>query len=279
MAHTPLQRIFEERVEDLVRAEGQGERARSLLAEVAAGRRSADLIPGRGVLVSGQGSEAHALAYAGVPPSEHELDWLAALLHVARLIDESEPPAHQDDVESIVPALPQARTQTGPADSEAPAPVLVLTAPAECLAELVERNRQACARARIQLELEVEPAVRDVRVPLSPSEFCHAVENLILNAREAQETCGEGGWVRVCARVCEVPLALRVVVEDGGPGLPDDVAAALAANDSEALPGNGLGLAITAGIVLGQQGELTAGSGALGGARLELSLPAVRVAR
>src|SRR5690349_17851598 len=60
---------------------------RDFLEEVAAGRKPHDFVPGRGVLIAGQSAGALALTYAGSPESEFDLDLLAGLLHVARLVD------------------------------------------------------------------------------------------------------------------------------------------------------------------------------------------------
>lgn len=310
MGSTRLQQALEERVEELVHAAGPGERARSLLTsvasrpwvqacalwrrqpnaggwtsilsrgaegllpdavqleEVATGRQSPDLIPGRTILVSGRGGDLHALAFAGIPDSEHELDWLAALLHVARLLDQGEP---QDRGEELVAALPSPRPESSTSHVAAGACCVE-----RALSELIAAERPACERASIQLELELAPSVDGVQVPLSAAEFRDALRNLLVNAREAQECDPSRGWIRVQASCSGEPPLLHVVVDDAGPGLPQHVQSALEARDPEALPGHGLGLAISSGIALGAGGALWPGTSPRGGARLELRLPTLR---
>lgn len=312
MASARFQPAFEERVEELVHAPGQGARARSLLAcvasrpwveacalwrrragsggwacilsrgadellpdaleleEVSSGRRSPDLIPGRFILVSGRGEDVHALALAGATPAELETDWMAALLHVVRLLDQSDP---QDQGEELVPALPSSNAQPG---SGAPGPLVASVT--EILVDLIEHERPACARARIELELALDSSVADVNVPIPAGELRQAVHNLIVNAREAQEFSAERGWIRVEASTSEGPRQLVVAVEDEGPGLPQHVQSALSAHEPDALPGNGLGLAISAGIALGAGGDLRPGRSSRGGARLALHIPLTRPA-
>jgi signal transduction histidine kinase len=72
--------------------------------------------------------------------------------------------------------------------------------------------------------------------------------------------------------------ATLIVVEDDGPGIPDDaVGAALVRGGrlDEAQPGTGLGLAIVSDIVEAYGGSLTLGRSSLGGLRATIRLPVV----
>ena len=232
------------------------------LAEVAAGRASADLLPGRGVLLSGQSTGALALTYAGTPASEFELDLLAGLLHVARLVDSAEALDSSQRVETFVPALPRA------SESSECQPALLL----ESLARVESEH---CSRQRIAFRLELQAGLEGCRVALPSSEFARAVRNLVSNAREAMDSQQQGGRIAVALqRSGEEELVLAV--EDSGPGLPQEVSAALRGDDPDELPGPGLGLAVTWGIALSAGGCLRVARSSERGTRIEFALPLTR---
>ncbi|MEO0682042.1 MAG: sensor histidine kinase, partial [Pseudomonadota bacterium] len=96
--------------------------------------------------------------------------------------------------------------------------------------------------------------------------------NLIDNAFKWART-----EVRVAAR--RLPGLVEVVVQDDGPGIPEDdrerVLRAGARLD-EAVPGSGLGLAICCDIVEAYEGELTLETGDAGGLLVRVRLPLAR---
>jgi signal transduction histidine kinase len=241
---------------------GQG-----FLEEVAAGRTAHDLVPGRGVLFAGQAPGALALTYAGAPESELELDLVSGLLHVARLVGASEEEEQQAPLEAIVPALPQPSTganERGLAEPDCQ--------PCAQLRSLHTSEFGPHARSRIQFELAIEDGLESARLALPADDFGHAVRNLVSNAREALEHLPEGGRIRVSLRRA-APGMLLLAVEDTGPGLPEAVLEALRAHGPEALPGPGLGLALSWSIALGAGGALRASEPCPQGARVELELP------
>ena len=131
-----------------------------------------------------------------------------------------------------------------------------------------------CTRSRIQLELEIEEGLESARLPLSPDDFGLAVRNLVSNAREALEHLPEGGRIRISLQ--RAPAGVLLAVEDTGPGLPEEVLEALRLRGPEALPGPGLGLALSWSIALGAGGALRASEPCPQGARIELRLPLSR---
>jgi len=135
---------------------------RDFLEEVAAGSKPADFVPGRGVLLAGKSEGALALCWAGsVEAAEADLDLVAALLHVACLVDRSGSEDHAGLVEALAPALPHPEPDCQPA---------------RLLAEL---------RERIGFELELEGGVETCRVGLAPTEFVRALRGLVSNTRVA----------------------------------------------------------------------------------------------
>jgi signal transduction histidine kinase len=240
---------------------------RSFLEEVAAGRIPPDLVPGRGVLLSGQACGALALTYAGTPESESNLDLVSGLLHVARLVDAAEREEHPSAVEALVPALPRYPAHPKSRPREEPN-----AQPAALLAGIRDSEAALCARSRILFELELGQGVDACRIPMSPPEFVRAVRNLVSNAREALEHTQEGGRIRVSLRQRH-DAQLILAVEDTGPGVPEDVLYALRARGPEELPGPGLGLAVSWGIALSVGGRLRVAESSGSGTRIELLLP------
>ena len=104
-----------------------------------------------------------------------------------------------------------------------------------------------------------------------------ALQNLAANALRHTP---RGGRVRLTAD--RVDGAVRLVVEDSGPGIPAEhvphifdrfYKADMSRTETEVPSGSGLGLSIARAIVLRHGGRIAAGSGRLGGARFELVLP------
>ncbi len=254
----------------LVRGSPDCLHGRGFLEAVAAGRSSADLVPGRGVLLSGQSAGALALTYAGNPESEFELDLVSALLHVVRLADAAEQLESSARVEGFVPALPALPAQGAAgmgAGLEQPD-----CQPAQLLEGLCDSESEHCFRLRIAFRLELESGLGACRIALPPSEFVRAARNLVSNAREALEPRHEGG--RILVSLGRAPDSqLQLSIEDSGPGLPHEILAALQGGGPEDLPGPGLGLAVSWGIALSVGGRLRVAQSSELGTKIEISLP------
>jgi two-component system sensor histidine kinase PhoQ len=80
---------------------------------------------------------------------------------------------------------------------------------------------------------------------------------------------------RVAARVWREANALRIRVEDDGPGFSDTQSILqLHVRLDEKVPGHGVGLAVVADLVASHQGELNLSRSQMGGAQLDIVLPA-----
>lgn len=136
------------------------------------------------------------------------------------------------------------------------------------LADVVENAR----RAGQAVTLMAGPAI-ERPVMLNRQAITRALENLIGNAMR------HGSRAEV--RVQQDRAALRLIVEDDGPGIPADRREEAvrpftrldAARDPNRGGGVGLGLAITADIARAHGGVLRLGQGRLGGLRAEIVLP------
>ena len=96
--------------------------------------------------------------------------------------------------------------------------------------------------------------------------------NLVRNAAEACDSAGIAPVITITGTADRTHGTCRVVVEDNGPGIPsgerDKVFRPFFTTRSR---GTGLGLAIVQKIVLTHQGRVAVGSGAAGGAAIELT--------
>lgn len=117
--------------------------------------------------------------------------------------------------------------------------------------------------------------IPDVRVPGPPLRV--ALSNLLANALKYHRNEGEGRWVRLSTEV--VDDAVHIVVEDNGPGIPEE--------DHErvfhqwfrgdvAEEGSGLGLAITRDAIERADGSVDLMEGEEGGARFLVRVPWTR---
>ncbi len=123
---------------------------------------------------------------------------------------------------------------------------------------------------------ELEPVAPGTLLA-DPDRLAQALRNLLTNA--IAHTTAEHGVVQMRVE-CVDADRVRFVVEDDGPGIPDDQRERVfdrfhrtdAARD-RASGGAGLGLAIVAAIAKAHGGRASAGRSPLGGARVELELP------
>lgn len=125
---------------------------------------------------------------------------------------------------------------------------------------------------RLTVELELDPAAAEVPIPglvLQP-----LVENAV---RHAIAPRPEGGRVRIEAMLRNG--VLTVVVEDDGPGIPEEVIRALDAGESTPRGGSGGAGGALASVrqrlkgMTGGGGTLEIGRSESGGARLEVTIP------
>jgi signal transduction histidine kinase len=137
------------------------------------------------------------------------------------------------------------------------------------VAELFELS---AGTARRRFELDEVPAGT---LEADPARLAQALRNVVANAIEHTR---EDGLVRV--RVAAAGAGVRFVVEDDGPGIPEDqrdlVFQRFHRTDpsrARASGGTGLGLAIVREIVLAHGGRVSVGRAAAGGARVELEIP------
>ena len=138
-------------------------------------------------------------------------------------------------------------------------PGAINTADAD-LAEVIGRAlrlAEADISARnIQVSLEVPSGLPPVRV--NTERLTQALLNLFLNAVQAM---GEGGRLRVGARLSPDGQTFSITVGDNGPGIPRDIQAAIFTPYFTTKPsGTGLGLAIVYQIVEGHGGSVSVNS-------------------
>ena len=138
--------------------------------------------------------------------------------------------------------------------------------PARDVPALLDALRRMHGREGLSIRAEALP---DAGVPLDDEDMIELLGNLLDNACK---------WATTQVRLhVAADGALRIRVEDDGPGLDDDTAQAVLARGArldESRAGHGLGLSIVRDIVTLYGGRLTLGrSPDLGGLRVEVRLP------
>ena len=125
----------------------------------------------------------------------------------------------------------------------------------------------------VGLELDVEPL--SGRVLGVGNELRRVLLNLVLNARDAM---GTGGG-RITIRVREEAEQAVIVVDDTGPGVPDELRDRIFEpffTGHRSTHGAGLGLAVVYGIVNDHGGGVSVSTGKVGGGRFTVRLPLIR---
>jgi two-component system sensor histidine kinase PhoQ len=137
------------------------------------------------------------------------------------------------------------------------------------LAPVLHRIRDSVSKVYADkgLAIEVECAA-DLRWRIDEGDAFELLGNLLDNAAK---------WAkqRVTVKVSRDNAALRIRIEDDGPGFSDtDAILQLHVRADEQVPGHGVGLAVVNDLVASHEGELKLGRSALGGAQVEILLPA-----
>ena len=151
-------------------------------------------------------------------------------------------------------------------------------APAAVVADVVALLRRTVPE---NVEMRLLPSETHGRVLVDVTQLHQVLTNLVVNAAQAMPAGGtiEIGATQVAwlADGCDAPEPyVRFVVEDTGPGVPDELRPRIFEPFFSTKPpgqGSGLGLSVVQGIVEQHQGHITLQHGALGGARFEVFLP------
>jgi signal transduction histidine kinase/ActR/RegA family two-component response regulator len=154
-------------------------------------------------------------------------------------------------------------------------------APAAVLRDVIGLLRRTLAE-NVNIELDTGDCAG--RVLVDVTQLHQVLTNLVVNAAQAMP---EGGRIEISAVQGHLPEALasgasgaeyiRFAVEDSGPGVPAGLHRRIFEpffTTKAAGQGSGLGLSVVQGIVEQHQGRIRVCSGALGGARFEVYLPA-----
>ena len=153
----------------------------------------------------------------------------------------------------------------GDAHTEA-APVSLASVVEDVMAQVAPEAESA------GVTIEVDPGVGDWVLMADAPQIERALINLVLNALDAAPTGGRV-WIRVGRRLDD-PAALRIVVEDNGPGIDPTILQRVfdpffTTRDS----GTGLGLAIVHRIAESNGGSVSASQRLGGGAMFVLTVP------
>lgn len=138
----------------------------------------------------------------------------------------------------------------------------------------VEVQRLSMAAEKIHVELDLDPLLPPVHG--DAGQLQQVLMNLMGNARQAIETQGQGGTIRLRTGRTGTNR-VRLEVSDTGPGIPKEVEARIFdpffTTKGEGI-GTGLGLSIVLGIVREHGGQVYVNSQAKRGATFVIELPA-----
>jgi two-component system sensor kinase FixL len=142
---------------------------------------------------------------------------------------------------------------------------------AALVAEVIETVRSRATTAEVQLEVVLPPGLPPL--PADRTQLAMVLHNLLVNAIEAiVASAPKRRLVRV--ELIDQLDAVKVVVDDTGPGIAPDIEATMFEPFATSKPeGMGLGLAISRTMVRAHGGDLAAERLPGGGARFVLSLP------
>ncbi len=152
--------------------------------------------------------------------------------------------------------------------ADAAAAPVDLAATVRAVVELVEAEAAGAG-----LDIVFEALDPEVLVRGRATRLAQVVSNLLHNAVQTVNAPGGRVWVTVAGD----DAWARVVVEDDGPGVPEEWRSAVFEPDFSRRPGgHGLGLAIARWIVTSHGGRIALGRSRAGGARFEVVLPRVQ---
>ena len=147
------------------------------------------------------------------------------------------------------------------------------------LDDLVGRSLERL-EARLQGR-PLEVALSAPPVEVDPTFLDEAVTNIIENALKYTPA---GTPLRITATGSEVPGRIRLTIEDGGPGVPDETLPRLfekfyrvPGSGRGSRSGTGIGLAVVRGLVEAMGGEVHARRSELGGLAVDIDLVAARL--
>ncbi|MBI1289678.1 hypothetical protein GC173_00345 [bacterium] len=125
-----------------------------------------------------------------------------------------------------------------------------------------------------QIELKVEMPEEELTILGDHGALHQVLMNVLLNARQALSKCGYQGPRVVRVRTEKDRKAIGLLVEDSGPGIPENEREVIfKAFVSKQCGGTGVGLSIARKIMAGHRGQIRAGESDLGGALIALEFP------
>ncbi|KAA1183797.1 HAMP domain-containing histidine kinase [Rhizobium tropici] len=195
---------------------------------------------------------------------------LAALEATARMLSEEgmseRAAAIQAEVSRMEAQIKRTLAQTR-ASLAAAHTVGVMDASAD-LQKIISVMRRLSADREIEFEL-VAPA--EMWLAVDEADFADITGNLIDNARK-----WAAGRVEVCLSLLPELEGVKLLIEDDGPGLPEDAEIAFIRRGrrlDESIAGTGFGLAIAKDLVEAYDGKLTLARSNLGGLSVTVTLP------
>ncbi|MEM9369425.1 MAG: ATP-binding protein, partial [Planctomycetota bacterium] len=135
-------------------------------------------------------------------------------------------------------------------------------------------NRSVAITARVDDDLP--------KICADSDQITQAIVNLIINAEQAIEDAGTGDHIRVSVAADTGPGAVQIIVEDNGPGIPDEIRGRVFEpffTTKGVGRGTGIGLAVCHRVVAAHQGKIEVGEATPTGTRFTITLPVGNLAK
>ncbi len=185
-------------------------------------------------------------------------------------MEDSKDPDIKEDMEIIVEQVARLERLTSN--------LLVYAKPTEIYLESFE-VQELCRELKHSIpvdeeQIELELDCEGQEVTADRSKIIQIVINLVQNSIEALKDSPSRGRIRVRIRALEE--GVDILVEDSGPGFPDDIKERMFQPFfTTKTKGTGLGLAIVKRLCDAMHGEIETGESELGGARIHIFIPAL----
>jgi PAS domain S-box-containing protein len=142
----------------------------------------------------------------------------------------------------------------------------------EVVKEALDLAAYPIRTSSIEVVLDLAPDIPAIEA--DADQLHQVLLNLVINAQQSLQDKAGARRIRVATRFDTVTQTVRVTVADNGPGIPPEVRARVFEPYFTTKPsGNGVGLAVSLGIVVAHGGTLGVTTAPEGGAAFEFALP------
>jgi two-component system NtrC family sensor kinase len=142
----------------------------------------------------------------------------------------------------------------------------------EVVKEALDLAAYPIRTSSIEVALDLAPVIPAIEA--DADQLHQVLLNLVINAQQSLQDKAGARRIRITTKFDSVTQTVRVTVADNGPGIPPEVRARVFEPYFTTKPsGNGVGLAVSLGIVEAHGGTMSVNAAPEGGAAFEFALP------